>query len=451
MKNIFPNICIAIVCICSILIIFNLKNWEKRERVIEWDIHGYYGYLPAKFIYDDIKLEKSDYQFDSDYSLFWPIGVGGGKNAIHKTMGLSILYSPFFFAGHYVSKWLDFPLNGFSEPYKLFLLLSAVFYLFLGLELVRKTLLHLKFTEFHSGLTILILGLGTNMMAYSSQSAPMMHIYNFFLIAVFVYGTLKWFEHPEIKHSVLIGLSAGLISMIYFPNLIIAAFFLAAGYSKAGSLNEFLNFFKKHSLKFILILAAVLMVWIPQFLYWKIVTGKIIFNLPHEGSYFWGQPKFIDGLISWRKGWLVYTPVMIFALAGIFLLRGELKFLRIPIAIFLFLNLYIIFSWWNWWYGGSYGQRALVDSYALLSIPLAAFVRYISSKQPILKISFSVLILFFIWLNLFQTIQYEKSVLHHDSMTQKLYFKQFGKLKKVEDFNDYLVYPNYEEAKNGKR
>ncbi|MBL0341443.1 MAG: hypothetical protein IPP71_11160 [Bacteroidetes bacterium] len=122
MKNIFSNICIAIVCICSIAIIFNLKNWEKRDRVIEWDIHGYYGYLPAKFIFDDIKLEKSNYQFDSDYSLFWPIGVGDGKNAIHKTMGLSILYSPFFFSGHYVAKWLNFPLNGFSEPYKLFLL-----------------------------------------------------------------------------------------------------------------------------------------------------------------------------------------------------------------------------------------------------------------------------------------------------------------------------------------
>ncbi|MBL0341442.1 MAG: hypothetical protein IPP71_11155 [Bacteroidetes bacterium] len=157
------------------------------------------------------------------------------------------------------------------------------------------------------------------------------------------------------------------------------------GASKSGSPGALLRFIKSHIFKFLLILFAVLIVWVPQLYYWKIVTGKMIFNLPHEGSYFLGHPNFIDGLISWRKGWLIYTPVMTFAIAGIFFLRGELKFLRLPVAIFLFINLYVVFSWWNWWYGGSYGQRALVDSYALMAIPLAAIVKYMTNKQNILK------------------------------------------------------------------
>ena len=34
-------------------------------------------------------------------------------------------------------------------------------------------------------------------------------------------------------------------------------------------------------------------------------------------------------------------------------------------------------------------------------------------------------------------------------MTKELYFKQFGKLDKIKDFDNYLSYPNYEEAISG--
>lgn len=451
MKKTFSHLCIFIVCAFSLTIIFCLKNWEKRDRVIEWDIHGYYGYLPAKFIYDDIKLEKSNYQFAADYNLFWPIPVGDGKNAIHKTMGLSILYSPFFFAGNIVAKWMEFPQNGFSEPYKLFLLLSAVFYLFLGLELVRKTLLYLQFSEITSGITVLLLGLATNLLAYSSQSAPMMHVYNFFLIAAFIYGTLRWHDTPNLKYSLITGASAGLIGMIYVPNLIVIIFFFLIFYSKSkpsGGVGAFIN---AHLSKIIIIFLAVMLVWVPQLWYWKSVTGKLFYTLPHEGKYFFSHPKFIDGLISWRKGWLVYTPLMIFAIGGILLLKDRLKFLKIPVITFLAINLYIVFSWWNWWYGGSYGQRALIDSYAIMAIPLAAFINFIIDRNFLIKTGFVILSLFLIWLNIFQTFQYEKNSLHYEAMTKKLYFKQFGHLEQINDFNNYLDYPNYEEAKIGKR
>ena len=451
MKNKFSHLCIFIVCVFSLAIIFTLKNWEKRDRVIEWDIHGYYGYLPAKFIYDDIKLEKSNYQFAADYNLFWPIPVGDGKNAIHKTMGLSILYSPFFFAGNTVAKWTEFPQNGFSEPYKLFLLLSAVFYLFLGLELVRKTLIYLEFSEITSGITVLLLGLATNLLAYSSQSAPMMHVYNFFLIALFVYGTIRWHDTPNLKYSVITGAAAGLIAMIYVPNLIVIIFFLLIFYFKSRQLGGLASFMNAHISKILIILIAVVLVWIPQLWYWKVVTGKFFYSLPHDGKYFFTHPKFIDGLISWRKGWLIYTPLMTFAIAGILFLKDKVNYLKIPVLAFLVVNLFVVFSWWNWWYGGSFGQRALIDSYAIMAIPLAGCINFISRKNFVIKIGFASLSLFLIWLNIFQTFQYEKNSLHYEAMTRKLYFKQFGHLEQIEEFNNYLSYPNYDEAKQGKR
>jgi|GEM_PF-7006230 len=96
----------------------------------------------------------------------------------------------------------------------------------------------------------------------------------------------------------------------------------------------------------------------------------------------------------------------------------------------------------------AYGQRALIDSYALLAIPLAAFVNYIAAKKWYIKLPFSILVLFFIWLNIFQTYQYEFKSLHYEAMSKKLYFKQFGKLNKIDKFDEYLIWPNTKKALN---
>ncbi|MEZ4829119.1 MAG: hypothetical protein R3C61_22970 [Bacteroidia bacterium] len=38
------------------------------------------------------------------------------------------------------------------------------------------------------------------------------------------------------------------------------------------------------------------------------------------------------------------------------------------------INIYVVFAWEVWWYGGSFGARRLVQSYAILILPFAAFV-----------------------------------------------------------------------------
>ena len=67
-----PRLVIALVVAGCAWVDLDLKLWQLRDRVIEWDAHSYYAYLPAQLIYDDIRLIKSDYRFDEDYFLFWP-------------------------------------------------------------------------------------------------------------------------------------------------------------------------------------------------------------------------------------------------------------------------------------------------------------------------------------------------------------------------------------------
>ena len=132
----------------------NLKKWKHAEtnaKIITWDVTSYYGYLPAIFIHHDLSLDFIDTD-GVDYAAkhqFWPERLNrdlerdpaGEIKVIKTTMGMSFMYAPFFFMAHgfaYLSKYES---NGFSQPYEFFLVVSCLFYLFIGLFFLRKLLL----------------------------------------------------------------------------------------------------------------------------------------------------------------------------------------------------------------------------------------------------------------------------------------------------------------------
>ncbi|MBN8701486.1 MAG: hypothetical protein J0M08_00325 [Bacteroidetes bacterium] len=445
------SIAIFIVVIACAVIDISLKNWQKEERVIEHDIHSYYAYLPAYFIYDDIALKKSDYRYGDNQYRFWPAYTAEGEKVIKMTMGTAMLYSPFFFAGHLYAKNSTYEPNGFSEPYKIALLLSALFYLGLGLLVTKKILELFCFSEAVISLTLLVLGLGTGLLCYSSQSAPMSHVYSFFLFAVFIYYSCRWHENTSIKNVLIIGFSFGLISLVRPSNGVIALFFILYNVTDRNSLLQKIKLFKNFWWQLVLIIVCTAIVWVPQIAYWKSVTGDYYYYAYGNETFYWLKPKFLDVLFSYQKGWLVYTPLMLLAIGGVYFLKDELRKFRLGIILFLISNTYIISCWWCWWYGGCLGQRSFIESYALLAIPLAAIIHVILKQKKYVSISAGVVVVFFCWLNIFQTYQFEFKSLHHDGMSRKLYFKQFGKLDKVADFEQHVRWPNYEEALKGNR
>lgn len=444
----FSSLSILIIVITCFVIDLSLKNWNKQDRVIEQDVHWYYSYLPAKFIYNDIKLEKSIYQFGENYYLFWPVYTADGEKVIKTTMGLSIMYAPFFFVAHAYACYTDYPENGFSEPYKVFLLLSAIFFLFIGLDFLRKILSHYSFTDKQIAITLFLLGMGTNLLCYASQSAPMSHVYNFCLFAIFFWYTIKWYENATIKNTLIIGLLLGIISLIRPTNILIFVFFAFYGISNWSEFKERLTLFRKEMFLLNLIGLFCILVWIPQIVYWKEVTGDYFFYSYTDEGFFFNHPRILEGLFSFRKGWLLYTPLMAFPLIGLFFLKG-LKKVRLALFLLLAINIYVIFSWWCWWYGGTYGQRSMVDFYAFLALPLAYLIKYLSEKGKVINIVFYSICAFFIWLNIFQTYQFENFSLHWEGMTKELYFKQFGKMDKVADYDQYVSFPNFDAAKKG--
>jgi hypothetical protein len=279
----------------------------------------------------------------------------------------------------------------------------------------------------------------------------MSHAYSFCLFAIFFYYTIQWYAKSSLRNTIILGLTLGLISLIRPSNALIVLFFALYETCSFSDFKKRLLFAKEKWFMIFLMAIISLLLWIPQFIYWKIATGHYLFYSYTDERFYFNDPHILEGLFSFRKGWLVYTPIMVFALLGLFVNNESIKKQRLAIIGFMSLNIYIIFSWWCWWYGGSFGQRSMIESYALLSLPLASFTQFVLDKLIIVKTLFFTVCLFFVGLNIFQTYQFELKSLHWDGMNKKLYFLQFGKLDRIEGFDELVHWPDYDRARRAKK
>jgi hypothetical protein len=130
-------------------------------------------------------------------------------------------------------------------------------------------------------------------------------------------------------------------------------------------------------------------------------------------------------LFSFRKGAFIYTPLLIVSVIGLLVLIKKRKFQGWSLFLFFALLVYLISSWWNWYYGPSFGQRPFVEFYGISALLIAFLFRFIQKKTiKIALISFSVLCVF---LNLIQTFQYHSGIISSWDMNAKKYGYTFLK------------------------
>src|SRR5690554_4761481 len=174
-KPFLPYFVSLIIVLFSVNITRNIKIWNTKQ-VIQWDVVSYYGYLPAIFIYNDYTLKFiEDYNGPHEFTI-WPKEAPNGNKVFITSMGMSYMYAPFFFAADIYAENSDFDAGGYSEPYHLAIIISACFYLILGLFFLSKLLLK-YFTPVISSVVILITAAGSNLFYYATFEPGMSHVF----------------------------------------------------------------------------------------------------------------------------------------------------------------------------------------------------------------------------------------------------------------------------------
>ena len=279
-----------VIILVSLYTNLSLQYWKNPDRLLIWDVKSYYVYLPAVFIYHDLSLKFVERERDKIGDVMF---LEEGPKGIYyniTTYGLSLLYSPFFLSAHAYATIANAEPTGYSPPYKFALMLSCVFYLALGLYFLLKLLMK-YFPPWPTAITLIVIALGTNLYYYSTHEALMPHAYLFALISIFLYMGDRWYEKTDLKNSLILGFIIGLIILIRPVNIIILLLFILWGVLSWRSLITRILFLIKSYKWILLMILVTFMIWVPQFLYWKYISGNYLFYTYSDQRFFYVAGK----------------------------------------------------------------------------------------------------------------------------------------------------------------
>ncbi len=446
--TIYPKISIFLIVIVAGWYGIKVAKWRTND-IINHDVISYWAYLPAAFIYHDLSFEfASDLPEDFEGRI-WTHSAENGNQVQKMTLGNSLLWTPFFLVAHGYAHVSEYKADGYTLPYSIAIFIAGLFYLAIGLIFLKK-ILKIYFNDLTIALVLILLVFGTNLLHYAVIEPGMSHVYSFCLFSMYLFVTIRWSTNRSWSNSLKLGLLTGLIILVRPSNIVVVLIPLLWGVTGIKSFKAKLRISFKNRYRIISAALIALLVFGLQIIYWKSVTGSLFYYSYRDEGFFFLHPHIIDGLFSYRNGWLIYTPVMIFALLGLWYLKKQIPVSFVPLIVFLIINIYLVFSWWCWWYGGSFGARTMIESYAFLSLPLAAFIKTISEKRRIIRGVWFIIFGTLVWVNLFQMRQYRTSLLHWDSMSKKAYWGIFLKSYFPDKYQEMLEAPDYENAKAGK-
>lgn len=193
-----------------------------------------------------------------------------------------------------------------------------IFYIITGLIIANKVLLHF-FNEKLTSILLVILFFSTNFLFVSVFMIGMPHGHLFAFYALIILYTIKWHKNPSKKNSIILGTTIGIACLIRASEILSIFIPLLWNITNKDSVFQKIEFLKANGKN---VGITVLSFIIPAFIqisYYKTGTGDYFYNAyqNHGEGFDLTTPYLSNFLFSYRKGWLLYTPIMILALGSL--------------------------------------------------------------------------------------------------------------------------------------
>ncbi|HEY4800346.1 MAG TPA: hypothetical protein VII99_14795, partial [Bacteroidia bacterium] len=317
------------------------------------------------------------------------------------------------------------PADGYSFWYSLFVQIGTIAYLFLALFFLKKLLQLYQVNDNHIALLLLTFTFGTNVFYYTISEPSMSHIYSFSFVSGFLFFVKRFFQSFNYKHALLASLFLGLVILVRPVNILI----VTAIPFMAGSPDVFLKglkYFLKNYFVAVTCAGIVVSIVSLQLIIYKIQTGSFFIYSYNEEGFNWLDPQISNFLFSYKKGLFVYMPVLFLTMVfGLGILTMKDRYLLLNFLLAFLLVTYVLSSWWNWYYGGSFGQRVVIEYYPLFA--LLAGITLNCAKKYVQKLLVSLYFLCIVVCQI-QTYQYRYGIIHWEEMNKEKYWDVFLKI-----------------------
>jgi hypothetical protein len=422
-----------------------LWGTNRPRNAFSWDSFAYHLYLPVVIQHHDLRMDDPAWvedmrlKYDASPALYQLRELPGGKHVIKVSLGLAVLWSPWYLLGHGWALATGAEADGYSMPYQLAVQCGVLLYVLIGLLWLRAVLLRLA-GEAITALVMVLLIFGTNYIDQAMGGLTVPHITLFTLYAGILFFTQRWAIEPQQRSVVPLAICLGLAVLSRPSELVCILIPFCWGAVPSTSFRELILRNWRLRKQWAIIVAVMFVIGLPQLLYWEQATGHLVFNSyggMGEGFDF-GSPHTIDFLFSFRKGWFVYTPLMALAVLGLWKVRRHFPDAGFAVIIFFIANLYVVSSWSCWWYADSFSSRAMVQSYPVLAIPLAGLFRSVRDGGW-RRWGLYLTVFALAGLNLFQYAQFRKRIIHSSRMTKTAYLHVLGRLEAPPDLEQMLL------------
>jgi hypothetical protein len=335
----------------------------------------YYAYLPSWVIFHDPTLtalarDCCGGTFPSWTAIErWP--ATGQWLAIHP-LGEAVLMLPFFLMADALTWWSNLTRDGFSFYYQHAAGLSGVCYLVGGLWMLRRVL-ERRFSPGVVLATLVCTTWGTNLFHYGTFDATYSHVYAFFLCAALLELGPRWLETPSAGRSVLLGSLVAVIVLVRHINVLLPMGLACYGVRDIQTARHRLTWIRAHVREVSLALFVAALGVVPQLLVYYQATGHwIVSSYGSARGFNFAAPRILDVLVSPSKGLFFWSPVLMFSLLGVVVMRRLAPEFILPILLVIPAQVYLVASWYDWQFGASFGHRGFTDFLPLFAVAMAA-------------------------------------------------------------------------------
>ena len=352
-----------------------------RPRVYGFDPVGYFSWLRSVVI--DGNLDTTDeYLRYGNEEIAGPTVAGYNHNPY--AIGAPLLWSPFYLAAHAVESarsaiTRSLPPDGYGEMYVWAVSIGSALLGFAAV-LMLHMLARRLYGEPTATVAALVAWLASPLVFYMYSHPTMAHAADAFANAL---AFAAWFavtRDGRPRNWLLLGASIGLAALVRTQNVLIGlvpgVWLLAqapvCGRGQAPPLRSVAAFG-----------AGALIAFAPQMIVWRVVYGSWIELNPYaytqDAGHFTGTLQVLPVLFSTDRGLFVWSPVLLFAIAGLAPLYRHAA--RRRLAVFLivhFVTQVVLVSAWSVYNGAlAFGARLLLQNTPAYVIGLAAFTDWL--------------------------------------------------------------------------
>lgn len=377
---------------------------QAWRNAINGDGHGYHGYLVG------LVQHGNPAKAPINPAFLTPAGDG---HAIQYTAGAPLMQAPFFIVSHAVAT-----LRGTGDDkclgieYQIGVVLAAITWSLIGLWLIARMLDLGRIADRVVAFTMLLVGLGSGLIHYAVIAPALSHAYGFAAVCWCLFEAHRAL-HGDTDAWPRLGLAFALVVLVR-PTLGLVALMLPVVALASGG--RAWPMIKLKSVMMAALIGSGLLLVQPVL--WKLQCGAWLVDGYAGEGFNWQSPRLWSVLFGARKGLFFYWPALLLMLPALAWALYRKPLIAAPVALGFTALAFVTSAWWNWYYGHSYGMRALLDALPVVGVLVAVWLHALASgmRNTIMLLASPL-----IAMQLFHAWQYEAGILHPFNMDKEKY------------------------------